>query len=110
MLQQRYGEKLQLQFDIPELGGTLPPLCLQILVENAVKHNVISQRHPLTIEIKKQGNQLLVSNPIQAKRKPENGSGFGLEAIRRRYQLVGNQDINISKNDGLFCVTLPLLK
>ena len=82
---------------------------MQILIENAVKHNVISRRQPLRIEITRQDNQLSCCNPIQPKRQPEPSSGFGLAAIRRRYQLLGKEDIVVEERDGLFCVIIPIL-
>lgn len=109
LLQKRFGKKLQLRIDRTQTSGSLPPLCLQILIENAVKHNIISERFPLTISIVREGRKLKVCNPIQPKRKKEEGSGFGLEAIRRRYQLLGNEMISISESNEEFCVELPIL-
>ncbi|PHI18820.1 hypothetical protein CEQ90_15830 [Lewinellaceae bacterium SD302] len=109
LLRKRFGEKLRLEVDCPDHGGLLPPMSLQILVENAVKHNMVSRRHPMIIEITRKGNVLLVRNPVHPKRKPEISTGFGLSAIRRRYQLLGIREPRVEESGGYFCVHLPIL-
>ncbi|WP_235893411.1 sensor histidine kinase [Litoribacter populi] len=88
----------------------LPPLSLQLLLENAIKHNVASMAKPLIIEIEQKGNQLWVSNNFQPKSsKPEESSGIGLDNIKSRYELLSNQEPEIAQENSTYTVKLPLL-
>ncbi|QMW06884.1 histidine kinase [Spirosoma foliorum] len=118
LLKTRYGQGIQLDMVITESDKTrlLPPLSLQMLLENAVKHNVIHASKPLTIEIKsKPGGQLLVRNNLQ--RKPTRrvlSNQIGLSNIQARYRLLAQRyttllEIGINETDGYFTVILPLL-
>lgn len=88
----------------------LPQMAVQVLVENAVKHNEISNRRPLTIHIMTdvQGS-LCVSNDIQPKRTATPGTGIGLVNLTKRYRLLFKQDIQITE-DKEFTVCIPLIK
>ncbi|MCC8155516.1 MAG: histidine kinase [Tannerellaceae bacterium] len=110
MLKMRYEENIMFEIDVPgELfSKVLPPMSVQLLVENSVKHNEISSRHPLTVQIRATGHSLTVSNPIQPKRTPYVGTGIGLANLGKRYQLLFKQDIVVNKEDNQFCVTIPL--
>ncbi len=89
----------------------LPPLSLQLLLENAIKHNVVSLEKPLNILIEQRGDLLIVSNNLQPKITADSdGNGIGLENIKNRYQLLSNLSPKILKNGGKFQVELPLLK
>ena len=88
----------------------VPPLALQILMENAVRHNEISKRNPLEISIATTQNQtLVVSNTINKKFAPEPGAGVGLVNLSNQYRILGDQDISIRKEDQKFIVEIPLL-
>lgn len=92
------------------LGYKVPPLALQILMENAVRHNEISKRNPLEISIATTQNQtLVVSNTINKKFAPEPGAGVGLVNLSNQYRILGDQDISIRKEDQKFIVEIPLL-
>ncbi|GAB2569143.1 sensor histidine kinase [Spirosoma areae] len=112
LLQTRYGEALTLVTRIQPGTETLqlPPLTLQLLVENAVKHNIILPEQPLTISLATTGqNQLVVCNNLQ--RKPSRGfsNGVGLTNILAKYQMLG-QPMPIVEDDGReFRVSLPLV-
>lgn len=89
----------------------LPPLSLQLLLENAIKHNVISNENPLQITITQKGDSLEISNNFQPKQtKDFESSGIGLENIKKRYELLSNQAPQITQSEEVFTVTLPLLK
>lgn len=112
LLSERYGDNLSVHLNIPEdlLHHLIPPLTLQMLIENAIKHNVISQKKPLQIEVSVEEDQfLLVQNQIQKKRSPSPSTGLGLENIQKRYQLLGAGDIQISTTDDVFQVSVPLI-
>lgn len=88
----------------------LPPLSLQLLLENAIKHNVVSMEHPLKIQIYQEGEFLIVSNNFQPKKLEKvESTGIGLENIRRRYELLSNRQLELIKTEAEFFVKLPLL-
>ncbi|WP_375580798.1 sensor histidine kinase [Marivirga tractuosa] len=88
----------------------LPPLSLQLLLENAIKHNIVSMEHPLKIKIHQKRDILVVSNNFQPKSTNEiESNGIGLENIKRRYELMSDKMPEISKTETEFSVTLPLL-
>lgn len=110
---QRYRENLRTQIEIPAtvLKRLLPPLTLQMLVENAIKHNVISQAKPLTIELYLEGEEwICVRNLRQPKRNRPESTGLGLENIRKRYALLTPQKVDIFETETAFTVCLPLLQ
>lgn len=85
------------------------PLSLQLLLENAVKHNKVSPQQPLHIEIFEEGNELVVRNNLQVKEILEKGSKIGLYNIQQRYALLTKRKIQINESENYFEVRLPLL-
>ncbi|MFV0158564.1 histidine kinase [Empedobacter falsenii] len=85
------------------------PLSLQILLENTIKHNVVSEQKPLKIKIYKRDDSLIVENSFQPKETIKDSTGIGLKNIINRYQLISNREVNIEKNEQLFRVELPIL-
>ena len=89
----------------------LPPLTLQLLIENAIKHNIASMSKPLKIAIySKDEKFLVVSNNFQPKLSVQHSTGIGLDNIMQRYNLLFSRDINIISNDNEFTVMLPIIK
>lgn len=111
LLQMRYEDNLDFDINIPQelLQRQVPPMAVQMLVENAVKHNEISNRNPLTIHIYAERNGLCVSNRIQPKLSDSSSTCIGLANLSKRYQLLFKQDITIEENEKIFKVTLPLI-
>jgi LytS/YehU family sensor histidine kinase len=112
LLLMRYEDKLlfDIQTDKKYNQYLLPPMSLQVLIENAVKHNEISSRHPLKVTVKTNDNGILsVSNPIQPKLTGSAGTGIGLENLVKRYRLIFNKEIIIDSIDNRFCVEIPLI-
>jgi sensor histidine kinase YesM len=112
LLKTRHGEGLELVIDVADLyrEHQLPPLVLQLLVENAVKHNVILSEQPLTIRIGITMNKwLLVENNIQRRKLRVESNGIGLSNITDKYQLMNYPPPRIEENDGWFRVSLLLL-
>lgn len=109
----RFGAALQLQMDIPdELKHTkrIVPLALQLLVENAIKHNIVSKGKPLVINIMATPDAITVINPIRPKLSKEKGAGLGLGNIKKRYILLSKKQIEYGTNHkNEFVVKLPLL-
>ena len=110
LLKRRFEEALQIQINIPEPTGQIMPLTLQLLLENAVKHNVISKKHPLQIEIfmEKKG-VIVIKNNKNLKIKPEPGTRFGLQSLAQRYAMVTGKQVEVVQEDGFFIVKIPLI-
>ena len=111
LLKLRFENNLQFDIQIAKSfeDYRLPPMAVQVLIENAVKHNEISDRKPLTIHIVTNNEGYLsVSNDIQPKRTAASGTGIGLVNLAKRYRLLFKQDIQITE-DKEFSVCIPLI-
>ncbi len=108
----RFEENLSFSIDVPNCKGCyLPPLSLQLLLENAIKHNIASQENPLFISITQKGDELWVSNTYQPKTsQTEPSTRVGLENIRSRYKILSDRGPEIFQNENEFLVKLPVLK
>lgn len=116
LLQIRFGDKLHVLLELPEtaLTGRIVPLSLQMLVENAVKHNIISAHKPLTIRVFLENNRIIVRNNLQRKTQhsPDDtgeSTGLGLQNIQNRYQLLSGQSVDVIVTTQQFAVSLPLM-
>jgi two-component system LytT family sensor kinase len=116
LLKTRHGEGLHLRVGVEDRlrGYRLPPLTLQLLVENAVKHNVVSPQRPLYIDIATTpGPQLQIRNNLQKKAATAasrlESTRIGLANIRAKYQLLGQDEPQINPGPDAFTVTLPLI-
>ena len=112
LLQKRFGDGLQVSIDIPEAYSDrlIIPAALQMLIENAIKHNVVSRSRPLQISLHANGNNsIVITNNLQVKQSTEPSTGIGLRNIMKRYELVSDREVGIMKNESGFTVTLPLI-
>lgn len=112
LLQTRHGDAVQLHIEIDKRydNYTLPSLSLQLLVENVVKHNVLSKNKPLVIDIfTTAGNKLVVNNNLQCRSIKAPSNKVGLENIRAKYELLNQQGFQIIQDEKNFTVVLPLL-
>jgi two-component system, LytTR family, sensor kinase len=99
-----------IQVDDAFLDSKIPPLTLQLLIENAIKHNVASAARQLRIGVKSSGdNYLVVSNNFQPKTSVQLSAGIGLDNVMQRYKLLLNREIIIEKTTSCFSVKLPLV-
>jgi len=108
----RYGDNFNIQYAVNEKYNHyhIMPVSLQMLMENAIKHNVIDDKRPLTIRIETSENDTIkISNPIQPKIHTEAGEGIGLANLVERYHLLFGMEVAITKND-IFAVEIPLIK
>jgi hypothetical protein len=113
LLTTRYGEaiKLKVAVDDKYLHYAIPPLTLQLLIENAVKHNIVDKDTPLLIEVETKNNgQLVVRNNIQSKVLKMPSSKIGLTNIASKYKLLNQPQIVIAETPKFFSVHIPLLK
>jgi two-component system LytT family sensor kinase len=112
LLQTRHGEAVQVKIDVDKryTDYLLPSLSLQLLVENAVKHNVLSKNHPLVIDIfTTAGNKLIVNNNLQRRSVKAPSNKVGLENIRSKYALLDQSGFQVLENGKSFSVVLPLI-
>lgn len=110
LLKIRFGENIIFNIQIEEsLICFLPPMCLQMLVENTIQHNETSQAKPLNVSIIAKNNRLIVSNPIQPRSDKSESSQTGLENMKTRYQFFTDEKIEIIHNESVFTVSLPLI-
>lgn len=105
----RLGDCLGCRMEIPDgmRECRLPPLTLQLLIENVIKHNAITSSHPLEIEIAVRDGWLTVSNPIRAKRGVESG-GVGLQNLSNRCRMMLGSEIEVLRTEDRFTVKIPL--
>ena len=111
LLKKRHGDRIAFEFDIQkeDLNQNIPPMSLQLLVENAVKHNIASRKKPLKIKISSNGKNLIVQNNLQ-KKKVLNSTGIGLQNIRNRYKFLTDEEIEVVENENIFKVKIPLIE
>jgi LytS/YehU family sensor histidine kinase len=111
LLQTRYGKMLEAEFEIDPkmLEMQLPPLSLQILVENAVKYNCMSVKCPLHINVTLKDNFLFVGNNLQLRENIEEYTKLGLGNIRDRYKELTHNSVKIIVTESEFKVGLPLI-
>jgi ligand-binding sensor domain-containing protein len=112
--QKRFGEYLLLEVDIPvswKKSFGLPPLSLQLLIENAVKHNAVSHETPLRILVKASGSStLLIENNLNPKMSAEASTGIGLENIINRFNILAGHKVKVTQTAEKFTVEVPLIK
>ncbi|MEM9050838.1 MAG: histidine kinase [Bacteroidota bacterium] len=113
LLKMRFEKGLDIQIDVNEedLDKYVAPLTTQMLIENAVKHNVVSRNQPLHIHIyAEKGKSLIVKNNLQHKPAEGKSTFTGLENIKSRYSLLTNREVDVIKTHHHFMVALPLVE
>jgi len=107
----RFANRLSFDFNINEnsLKYLIAPMTIQLLIENAVKHNIISNKKHLEIKIFTEIPYLVVSNKLQKKTEKPFSSGMGLENIKSRYAYLSNKEVLISETEDEFIVKIPLI-
>ncbi len=111
LLKTRFGDNLDIDIDVPEekLKQQIVPLSLQLLMENAIKHNIVSAAKPLRIKVFTENGHLLVSNNLQVKNQLIESTGIGLQNIRNRYKLFGDDEVKVDETGDSFTVSIPLI-
>lgn len=107
----RFGENLRIVYQLPINLEHIKviPFTLQMLVENAIKHNIVSGKKPLTITISKDGNFIVVKNNLQVKTSGVESTSTGLQNIMNRYELLTNKRVEVTADTADFSVSLPLI-
>jgi LytS/YehU family sensor histidine kinase len=112
LLQKRFPGGLEVSLDVPERYKDyyIIPAALQMLIENAIKHNVVSRTKPLHIDVYVNGNNTLtIKNNLQPKQSEEPSTRIGLVNIKKRYAMISGQEVRINRRSDSFVVELPLL-
>ncbi len=112
MLKTRFGESLKIEESYAALKDNtyfIPPFTLQLLLENAVKHNGFDAANPLVIRLELMGNALQITNNYAPLKTPIESMGMGLKNIQQRFSLLSDQQIDIEQTDAFFRVLVPLL-
>lgn len=108
---ERFGENLKLNWNIPQTAEDkmIAPMSLQLLLENAIKHNVVSRAKPLVINVDIDDDFIVVTNKIQKKSTQLPSTKMGLKNIEKRYALISDRSVKIVNDGNQFSVSLPLL-
>jgi two-component system, LytTR family, sensor kinase len=111
LLKTRFGNNLIIDIAVPDekLKNNIVPLSLQLLMENAIKHNIVSLDRPLKIDVYAVNGSLVVRNNLQKKKQLTESTGIGLDNIRNRYKLLGDKQVMVSESDTSFSVSIPLI-
>jgi two-component system, LytTR family, sensor kinase len=112
LLKIRFRESLHLNLNVgaEKLSNLLPPLTLQLLVENAIKHNIVSKEDPLTINIEIEGEKVVVRNNLQRRNSSGVSTGIGLNNIISRYGYLSHEKVDVFLTSTEFIAKIPLLK
>lgn len=111
LLQMRFEEAIEYNIpdEVSDSDLKIVPLSLQLLLENAVKHNVITSEQPLKIDIYEDGGYLVIENSVNPKSSLGKSTKVGLRNIKQRYELVSSNKVSIEHDKKIFKVKLPLL-
>ena len=111
LLKVRFGDALQVKTEVGEelMTRHILPCSIQLLIENATKHNVVSRTNPLKIEIRGSNDSIVVVNNIQPKLSKADSTGLGLKYITKQYDSISERAVKVESNKKYYKVTLPLL-
>ncbi|QHS59993.1 sensor histidine kinase [Chitinophaga agri] len=111
LIEIRHGHNVNIRVNVSDANriSGIPPITLQLLIENAIKHNIASAQQPLYITIYDEGDNLIVKNNIQLIPHTLPSTGLGLENIRKRYALLFEKEVAIDDTGKEFLVRLPLV-
>lgn len=113
ILQIRYEEGLTI--NLPQITDSMIaslrviPTSIQLLIENACKHNIASAEHPLTIDVYVDSNRIVVTNNINPRPRPADSTGLGLSGLQSKYEIITKRNIEITETPEKFMVKIPLL-
>ena len=110
LLSIRFGNNLRYeQSIIPEMDEYIAPLTLQLLVENAIKHNIVSSDQPLLLVVKREDDMIIIQNRFQPKSQVQESTGIGLKNIQLRYEQLSDKAVEVLSNESFFTVKVPVL-
>ena len=106
----RYGAGLNFVSNVIDLNGFVAPLAFQILIENAVKHNIITDDQPLNIELLEDNGYYVLKNNLQKKKTIQQNAQTGLDNLYNRYEFLSTRKVEIHENANEFIVRIPMIK
>lgn len=113
LLKTRFNSAIVLENNINKdiiKNSYIPPATLQMLIENAVQHNKLSEKYPLVVSFSNNSNYIIIENRIQRKDNQSTSTGKGLLNIRKRYDLITMREVTITEYDNMFTVKIPILR
>lgn len=113
LLKIRFSDGVNMIIEINDVSAEdflIPPISLQTLVENAIKHNEFNESHPLDIKVAVSANYVVVRNPVKPKEQSAPSNKIGLNNLDNRYKLITRKNIVVENNYRFFTVKLPILK
>lgn len=113
LLKIRFGDNLEVRTSLENAdleAYTIPPAAVQLPVENAIKHNIASQKNPLIIEIFVENDHLVIRNNLQRRQTYIESGGLGLQNVQQRFTYLTQKEVQIEENQTHFTVKLPLVK
>jgi len=113
LLKVRFGGsvKFEISIDNNDLSKAIPPLAIQMLIENAIKHNMANEANPILIKVYSDNNHIIVENNLQKKKyATQERKGSGLQNIKNRYEFFSDKQMEILETEDTFKVILPLLE
>lgn len=111
LLKTRFEDKLLVELDVEASEGEqMVPMALQLLIENAVKHNEVSKAYPLRVRVTREENSLVVYNPLRLKRTGEDSKGTGLLHLKAQFRHHGVPEVVVEQSESSFTVRIPILK
>jgi len=111
LISTRFGQALRLKIELPDKvhSRLIPPMALQLLLENVIKHNQLTEKEAIQITIKTEDDFLLFRNSVKPK-VVNDSNGLGLANLNRRYQMLSGKELRIQKDVTEFIVKLPLIE
>ena len=112
LVRERFGSAFVVDMDIPEdyNEARIIPCALQMMIENAVKHNVVNSENQLRIAVRADGRFITVSNNLNPGKRPVNSSGIGLRNISRQYEILFSRRVEVKRTEDSFIVRIPLIR
>lgn len=111
LLETRFEGKLKVEIDVKGEGHEqLVPMSLQLLIENAVKHNEVSKAHPLRVEVVREGEWLVVRNPLRKRDVGDDSKGTGLANLEAQYARYSDRGLQVKEGSVAFEVRVPIIK
>lgn len=112
LLDTRYGAAFHFNINIPEekMEAGIVPVTLQILIENAIKHNTLSEKRPLSLSLFIENDFLVMSNPVQRKNTVQGSNGLGLENLKNLYRYLSTQEVLWHEEMAMFRIQIPLVE
>lgn len=106
----RFGENLTIQIDTNSVSHEVIPLSVQMLIENSIKHNIISIDMPLHIDVYEEDSYLVIKNNLQRKSSVTSSNRIGLKNLKSRYEYITNRPFTFEEDNDFFTVKVPLIK